>query len=30
VAKHLGLITWAVSLSHSRDNAIAMVVATGE
>jgi holo-[acyl-carrier protein] synthase len=30
VAKHLGLITWAVSLSHSRDNAIAVVVATGD
>jgi holo-[acyl-carrier protein] synthase len=30
VAKHLGLTTWAVSLSHSRDNAIAVVVATGK
>ena len=30
VANHLGLTTWAVSLSHSRDNAIAVVVATGD
>jgi holo-[acyl-carrier protein] synthase len=30
VADFLGLTTWAVSLSHSRDNAIAVVVATGE
>jgi holo-[acyl-carrier protein] synthase len=30
VAKYLGLTTWAVSLSHSQDNAIAVVVATGE
>jgi holo-[acyl-carrier protein] synthase len=29
VAETLGLTTWAVSLSHSRDNAIAVVVATG-
>jgi len=29
VAKTMGLTTWAVSLSHSRDNAIAVVVATG-
>jgi holo-[acyl-carrier protein] synthase len=29
VAEYLGLTTWAVSLSHSRDNAIAVVVATG-
>ena len=29
VAKILGLTTWAVSLSHSRENAIAVVVATG-
>jgi holo-[acyl-carrier protein] synthase len=29
VAKYLGLTTWAVSLSHSRENAIAVVVATG-
>ena len=29
VAKHLGLTTWAVSLSHSRENAVAVVVATG-
>ena len=30
IARELGLTTWAVSLSHSRDNAIAVVVATGE
>jgi holo-[acyl-carrier protein] synthase len=30
VAKYLGLTTWAVSLSHSRDIAIAVVVATGD
>ena len=30
IAKHLGLTTWAVSLSHSQENAIAVVVATGE
>jgi len=30
VANYLGLATWAVSLSHSRDNAIAIVVATGD
>jgi holo-[acyl-carrier protein] synthase len=30
VAKYLGLINWAVSLSHSRDNAIAVVVASGD
>jgi len=30
VADFLGLTTWAVSLSHSRDNAIAVVVATGD
>lgn len=29
VAKNLGLTTWAVSLSHSMENAIAVVVATG-
>jgi len=28
VAKFLGLTTWAVSLSHSRENAVAVVVAT--
>jgi len=28
-AKIVGLTTWAVSLSHSRENAIAVVVATG-
>jgi holo-[acyl-carrier protein] synthase len=26
-AKELGLVEWAISLSHTRDNAIAMVVA---
>ncbi len=30
IAKFLGLSTWAVSLSHSRENAIAVVIATGE
>jgi holo-[acyl-carrier protein] synthase len=30
IAKYLGLTTWAVSLSHSQENAIAVVVATGE
>lgn len=30
VAKILGLSTWAISLSHSRDNAIAVVVATDD
>jgi holo-[acyl-carrier protein] synthase len=30
IAKFLGLTTWAVSLSHSRENAIAVVVATGD
>lgn len=29
-AKTLGLTTWAVSLSHSQDNAVAVVIATGE
>ena len=29
IAKDLGLANWAVSLSHSRDNAIAVVVVTG-
>ncbi len=29
IAGALGLVTWAVSLSHSRENAIAVVVATG-
>ena len=29
IARELGLTTWAVSLSHSRDNAIAVVVASG-
>jgi holo-[acyl-carrier protein] synthase len=30
IAAFLGLTTWAVSLSHSTDNAVAVVVATGE
>ncbi len=30
VARYLGLTTWAVSLSHSKDLAIAVVVATGD
>jgi holo-[acyl-carrier protein] synthase len=30
VAMFLGLTTWAISLSHSRENAIAVVVATGK
>jgi holo-[acyl-carrier protein] synthase len=30
IAKELGLTVWAVSLSHSRENGIAVVVATGE
>ena len=30
IAQGLGVTTWAVSLSHSRDNAIAVVVASGE
>ena len=30
VADYLGLTTWAVSLSHSREFGVAMVVATGE
>ncbi len=29
IAGFLGLKTWAVSLSHSKENAIAVVVATG-
>jgi holo-[acyl-carrier protein] synthase len=29
VAKFLGLTTWAISLSHSRDNAVAVVVGYG-
>ena len=29
IAGKLGLTNWAVSLSHSRENAIAVVVATG-
>ena len=30
IAEELGLAVWAVSLSHSRENAIAVVVATSE
>ena len=30
IAAFLGLTAWAVSLSHSTDNAVAVVVATGE
>ena len=30
IAKQLGLTTWAVSLSHSREMATAVVVASGE
>ena len=30
IARDLGLTVWAVSLSHSRDNAVAVVVATGD
>jgi holo-[acyl-carrier protein] synthase len=30
IAEFLGLKTWAVSLSHSNENAIAVVVATGD
>ncbi|MGZ6346024.1 MAG: holo-ACP synthase [Anaerolineales bacterium] len=30
IANYLGLTTWAVSLSHSHENAIAVVVAIGE
>jgi holo-[acyl-carrier protein] synthase len=30
IAKELGLAVWAVSLSHSRENAIAVVVAASE
>jgi holo-[acyl-carrier protein] synthase len=30
VAKYLGLTHWAISLSHSREDAIAVVVATGD
>jgi holo-[acyl-carrier protein] synthase len=30
IAKEQGLAVWAVSLSHSRENGIAVVVATGE
>ena len=30
IARKSGLGAWAVSLSHSRENAIAVVVATGE
>ncbi len=30
IAKERGLEVWAVSLSHSRENAVAVVVASGE
>ena len=30
IAEELGLSVWAVSLSHSRENAVAVVVATGD
>ena len=30
IAEELGLAVWAVSLSHSNENAVAVVVATGE
>ena len=30
IAKELGLAVWAVSLSHSRENGIAVVVATSD
>jgi holo-[acyl-carrier protein] synthase len=30
VARYLGLTTWAVSLSHSKEYAVAVVVATGD
>jgi len=30
IAKKVGLSNWAVSLSHSSDNAIAVVIASGE
>ena len=30
IAKEMGLAVWAVSLSHSRENGIAVVVATSE
>jgi holo-[acyl-carrier protein] synthase len=30
IANHLGISQWAVSLTHSRENAIAVVVATGD
>jgi holo-[acyl-carrier protein] synthase len=30
IAKEQGLEVWAVSLSHSQDNAVAVVVATGD
>jgi holo-[acyl-carrier protein] synthase len=29
IAKELGLTNWSVSLSHSRENAVAVVVAAG-
>ncbi len=30
IAKKLGLTEWSVSLSHSRENAVAIVIAAGE
>lgn len=30
VARHLGLQTWSVSISHGREHAVAMAVAIGE
>ena len=30
LAERMGLTSWSVSLSHSRDNAVAVVVAAGE
>ncbi len=30
IARYLGLTTWAVSLSHSQENAVAVVVASGK
>jgi holo-[acyl-carrier protein] synthase len=30
LAEELGLVNWAISLSHTRENAIAMAVATGK
>ena len=30
LANQIGLVTWSISLSHTREHAVAMVVATGE